>query len=338
MNLPRLNGSPVLRGDVDMPPEGAWTADVYADLQEVPRAGVLELLGQTYRGTVLQGDLVGGTARLRLVGGAGCLLRQLAPKSYVNGVTAGALLQDLAQEAGETLSPTIAADVRGRSLTRWTRPAGTARDLIAHLAAYLGLTWRVLLDGTLWMGRYLWQEAPAAAEGSVLIDAAPQDARRTVAAESAPWEPGQTLQGWRIGAVRHFVEKESSRTTLVAYQPGLADLVQGELVRAGSAYSAPLPGRAVVQDADGTLQVLPDDPRWPPIVKVPIRPGIPCTIQVDGGARVLLLNTLGLMPGTVAVDMDDAGLRLHVLDERLPVVAETRALEAAITRLFGGET
>lgn len=54
-----------------------------------------------------------------------------------------------------------------------------------------------------------------------------------------------------------------------------------------------------------------------------------------GGARVLLVNTLCLMPGTVAVDMDEVQLRLHVLDERLPVVAEARALEALIARLFG---
>lgn len=54
-----------------------------------------------------------------------------------------------------------------------------------------------------------------------------------------------------------------------------------------------------------------------------------------GGARILLVNALGLMPGTVGVDMDDTRLRLHVLDERLPVVAEARTLEAAIARLFG---
>ena len=57
-----------------------------------------------------------------------------------------------------------------------------------------------------------------------------------------------------------------------------------------------------------------------------------------GGARVLLVNTLGLMPGTVGVDMSDTTLRLHVLDVRLPIVAEARALEAAIARLFGGAT
>ncbi|MFN4342047.1 MAG: Na+/H+ antiporter subunit E [Azonexus sp.] len=54
-----------------------------------------------------------------------------------------------------------------------------------------------------------------------------------------------------------------------------------------------------------------------------------------GGARVLLINTLSLMPGTVGVDMDETMLRLHVLDERLPVIDEARALETAIGRLFG---
>ena len=54
-----------------------------------------------------------------------------------------------------------------------------------------------------------------------------------------------------------------------------------------------------------------------------------------GGPRVLLVNTLSLMPGTLGVDMSGAMLRLHVLDERAPIVAEVRALEAAIARIFG---
>jgi len=54
-----------------------------------------------------------------------------------------------------------------------------------------------------------------------------------------------------------------------------------------------------------------------------------------GGPRILLVNVLGLMPGTVGVEMRDATLRLHVLDERLPMVAEARALEVVIARLFG---
>lgn len=55
-----------------------------------------------------------------------------------------------------------------------------------------------------------------------------------------------------------------------------------------------------------------------------------------GGARILLVNALGLMPGTLSVDLDDDNLRLHLLNRCQPVVAETRALEAAIANLFGG--
>lgn len=68
-----------------------------------------------------------------------------------------------------------------------------------------------------------------------------------------------------------------------------------------------------------------------------LRPALlemPVTLP-PGGARVLLVNALGLMPGTLGVDLAEETLRLHVLDERLPVVAETRALEAVIARLYG---
>jgi len=68
-----------------------------------------------------------------------------------------------------------------------------------------------------------------------------------------------------------------------------------------------------------------------------LQPGLielPVTLP-PGGARILLVNALGLMPGTLSVDLDDTSLRMHVLDERLPVVAEARALEVSIARLFG---
>ena len=68
-----------------------------------------------------------------------------------------------------------------------------------------------------------------------------------------------------------------------------------------------------------------------------LRPGI-IELRVTlppGGARILLVNALGLMPGTLGVDLDDTTLRLHVLDDSQPVVAETRALEASVAGLFG---
>ena len=62
---------------------------------------------------------------------------------------------------------------------------------------------------------------------------------------------------------------------------------------------------------------------------------LPVTLPA-GGARVLLVNALGLMPGTLSVDLDDNNLRLHLLNDCQPVVAEKLAMEAAIANLFGG--
>jgi len=70
-------------------------------------------------------------------------------------------------------------------------------------------------------------------------------------------------------------------------------------------------------------------------------PGLrPATLEVSvslpaGAPRVLMLNTLGLMPGTLGVRLDGERLKLHVLDVRLPVAEEARALEAHIARMFG---
>jgi len=68
-----------------------------------------------------------------------------------------------------------------------------------------------------------------------------------------------------------------------------------------------------------------------------LRPGIvELTVTLTPvGARILLVNTLSLMPGTLGVDLDGTSLRFHVLDERQPIVADARALEAAIAGMFG---
>jgi len=54
-----------------------------------------------------------------------------------------------------------------------------------------------------------------------------------------------------------------------------------------------------------------------------------------GGPRVLLTNVIGLMPGTLSVELAGEWLRVHVLDERLPIAADVAELEARIRALFG---
>lgn len=58
----------------------------------------------------------------------------------------------------------------------------------------------------------------------------------------------------------------------------------------------------------------------------------------SGAPQILLTNALGLMPGTLGVELADDRLRLHVLHRNLPVIAEARALERRIAALFGAGT
>ena len=54
-----------------------------------------------------------------------------------------------------------------------------------------------------------------------------------------------------------------------------------------------------------------------------------------GGARVLLVFALSLMPGTLGVQLDGDSLRLHVLDRHQDVSADVLGMQAHISKLFG---
>ena len=92
-------------------------------------------------------------------------------------------------------------------------------------------------------------------------------------------------------------------------------------------------GFFVWQSAKGGMQV----------AAIALRPRLdlrPAMIELSltlppGLPRVLMAGVLGLMPGTVGVRLAGARLRVHVLDERLPVAAGMRRLEAHIARMFG---
>lgn len=55
----------------------------------------------------------------------------------------------------------------------------------------------------------------------------------------------------------------------------------------------------------------------------------------DPAARVLLVNCIGLLPGTLAVDLDGDHAELHLLDARENPEPGLLRLEQAIARLFG---
>lgn len=286
------NGAAVLEADLILPHEGRWTADVQADLTETPEAGssgTLRLLGRDYQGTVLAVGTIGGRTHLRLAGGAGGMDGKADAKHYRNDVSASLLWQDLLQALGETAASSSDQQVLGRTLPKWTRTAAWGLDLLGELADKLEATWRVLADGSVWIGVDTW--APAPETDWILTGGTPEAGRITIAAETCTVDPGQSLDGLRVHSLMHTVRPGASRTVLVLDESGnpLYRLIDRWMRRRGYDYARPQPGKAVTQDADGTLQVQLDHPDYPPLRSVPIRPGLADTdIKIGGGARVLV--------------------------------------------------
>jgi len=68
-----------------------------------------------------------------------------------------------------------------------------------------------------------------------------------------------------------------------------------------------------------------------------LRPGIheiPLRLP-EGIGRVLLVNTLSLLPGTLSVGLQGNRLCLHVLDEQAPTAADVRRTEARVAQMLG---
>lgn len=96
--------------------------------------------------------------------------------------------------------------------------------------------------------------------------------------------------------------------------------------------AAAFAGFFLVQSAQGGLQVARMALR-PRLQLEPAMLVLPLTLP-PGPLRILLVNTLNLLPGTVATRIDGDLLHLHVLDARLPIADEVRRVEARVAALL----
>jgi hypothetical protein len=223
MALLTCNGLSVLEATIRMPKIGAWDADVVIDTADASQF----LAGQRVTLTTDDGEFsLVGTVRLsrtgvwidstrcRVVGGAGGL-SQMVPARYYQYGTLKIPLGDILSAAGESLSSTADAGVLATSLQSWTTVAQRAGMEIAALAQAAGpaVSWRVLSDGTIWLGPESWPAAPDSFEYT-LIDQHPNENRAEIGADTLALVPGMSLGGQNISHLVHTVEPERVRTSV----------------------------------------------------------------------------------------------------------------------------
>lgn len=92
-------------------------------------------------------------------------------------------------------------------------------------------------------------------------------------------------------------------------------------------YCALYPAKVVAQNADGTLELQPDDARFPGLSGIPLRLGLPgVSVKVSGGARVLLAFENGDPSRPTATLWEASGLTELIITASVKVTVNAPAV------------
>jgi hypothetical protein len=308
------NGIPVVSAKLTFPRIGTWVADLLVDTEQgLASSVVLEVGGLTLNGSVWRSGVAITRTQARVVGGARGLGATLKPRFY-RQVPARIVLNDLLSEAGEKLAPSSDPALLSRTLAAWARFEAPASDCLRALVDdELVASWRVLPDGSVWVGAEQWPETSAP---YTVISERPELGQVEIGCSGTLVLPGTTIGGRRVSHAIYVVDGENLRGTLsLDTRSDDGDRIRVALdaiVRqrtAWTVYLGQFPAAILAQNSDGTLELKPEDTRLPGLSRVPIRYGIPGVVaKVAAGGRVLVGFENGDPSRPVAELWDSASL------------------------------
>lgn len=298
--LATLNNFDVIEATIQEPRTGVWHADLEIDGEEDITGAVTLTFAEgeasvSFVGTVFISEPFQGRTAMRIVGGAGGLPQQLAPKYYV-GASIRTTLDDILTATGETLDAASDTAALAGFLPRWSRLGGQAANALQAILDKRGLSFRLTRAGEVLIATDTFPGLVTDTD-EVVLDRIPEENRLLVAPEAVPRVlPGVTFDGVQVDRVTTRLRDNSLRQDVWG-AGSVADRLKGSL----SAFIKSVSGRqldpgrlypctVVTQAADLTLSVKPDDTTVLPgsgLSSVPIRHGLPgFKVKVPRGARV----------------------------------------------------
>jgi hypothetical protein len=218
MALLTVNGLAILDGSsLYFPRVGAWHAELRVDTPDAigPACEISIADGKlVLEGTADRGGVFVDTGFVRVVAGKNGLGTTARPKHY-DDPSIRIVLADLVATAGETLASSADASMLARHLTAWTttaRPVGNVVDLLLRQAA--GSSWRMLADGTLWVGAETWPDSGLSADDFQILAELPSDGTAELGMEAPTLMAGVALAGRRVSAVEHRIDAGGVRATV----------------------------------------------------------------------------------------------------------------------------
>lgn len=343
-----IDGRDVQSLRIRCPRLGAWHAAeceiAGSDPIAVGSVVTISIDGQEWRGTVVDSHSFTGSTTLHIVGGAGGLSKRV-PSQHYREPSPDLVIRAILTAVGETLDPSSA--IPATKLPHWVSFAGQASHALTAIVDKAGLAWRVLPSGKIWVGTETWPVAEP--EGVEIQDEDWSDGSIFVAGESfaelQKIAPGTTYDGHQLEQVEHRIDGLRVRTVPQISSVDTAAREFLSAIRREMDHALPYPCKVVSQNADLTLQLVPEDPRMPSdgLDGIPIRPGLPgWAVRVKTGARVRVCFDSGdrSKPYATAWDLDASsveelqfmpgakGFRFVLVGDTLDVVLPAGALIA----------
>lgn len=209
-----VGGAPILELQLTMPEQGVWVADLEVDAEQLTGDVVVDDgEGNRFAGRVLRSDSLVGNLSAFVVGGKGGIGGgKVLEARHFRDVPARLVLADILRQTGEQLASSAQAGVLSVHLSAWSIVGGSAAGVaIKTLMRAAGGAWRVLADGTVWVGVDIYPAAPTFdheelgrgdSEGSVLLGV-----------DAFTLRPGVMLDGRKVGRVEHRFSGPEMRTT-----------------------------------------------------------------------------------------------------------------------------
>jgi hypothetical protein len=308
MALVTANGVTVIEGTIVRPLVGVWIADLKIDQAGGSGFGpgtqvtIASEGGYSIVGVVdpnRTGDFL-DSMHVRILGGGGGMAKTASTRSYSQGTFARDVINGFMTDAGEELSSTADAGMLGTSLNGWSVMGKTINWNLRALLRIVApsMNWRILADGTLWIGTEMW---PSASGTFDAIDQDPADGSYVLGVEAPFVVPGTNIDG--VGHINRCVDVITAgrlRTHVFVDLPSegvrganaaVARMVTQAL--AGVDYYASYVCQVVAQSADlTTVDVSPVGARNQQLLgglqHVPLRGVTGIQPQIVAGATVLL--------------------------------------------------
>ena len=199
MSFATCNGLAVLSGSILLPIHGVWVAELTLDGDEdfAGESASIDVAGVVATGSFIRAGSWQGRTEVRIAGGPSGLHVELAAKGYL-GVEARVPVTDVMLASGASLNASSDSSALGTLLAFYARAQGTSGRALDAIADAIGCQWRVMLDGSIWIGSESWSESTANYD---VLDSKGKESRLITTFDALDMLPGQTIDEGNVLSV-----------------------------------------------------------------------------------------------------------------------------------------